>query len=314
MRGAGLAQTVPPAVLAEQLVKRYGQLEAVKGIDFDVPTGSVLGFLGPNGAGKTSTMRMLVGLSPRTSGRLDVLGRDITRHARDIKRRIGVVPQESNLDADMTARENLLVFGRFFDVTGARLRDRVDELLAYVELTEKADERVTELSGGMKRRLHIARALLNDPELLILDEPTTGLDPQSRALLWEQIRTMRREGKTVILTTHYMDEAEKLSDALLVMDEGRIIERGTPRELIERHVGREALEMTLPREEDARLVERIRPLHAERVVDELRMFGEDGDGLLAEVHRAGVEPGEHRVRRATLEDVFLKLTGRRLSE
>jgi lipooligosaccharide transport system ATP-binding protein len=302
-----------PAVVARALVKRYGTLEAVKGIDFDVPRGHVIGFLGPNGAGKTTTMRMVYGLSPRTSGRLEVFGLDMDRHAREVKRRIGVVPQESNLDADMTARENLLVFGRFFDITGARLRDRVDELLAYVQLTDKAHERATDLSGGMKRRLHIARSLLNDPELLVLDEPTTGLDPQSRALLWEQIRQMRRQGKTVLLTTHYMDEAEKLSDSLLIIDGGRIIERGTPRALIAKHVGEEALEMVIDAEEDERLRARVPSTHAERVGDELRLFGADGDELLQEVRRTGAQPREHRVRRTTLEDVFLKLTGRGLS-
>jgi len=304
----------PPAVVARQLVKRYERVEAVRGVDFDVPRGTVHGFLGPNGAGKTTTMRMIYGLSPKTSGRLEILGMDIDERGRDIRARLGVVPQESNLDLDMTARENLLVFGRFFDLTGARLRDRVDELLAYVQLTEKADERATELSGGMKRRLHIARALLNDPELLVLDEPTTGLDPQSRALLWEQIRQMRRDGKTVLLTTHYMDEAEKLSDALLVMDEGRILERGTPRELILKHVGAEALELVVEPSHDARIVERVQPLHAERSGDELRLFGADGDKLLEEVQRTGIKLAEHRVRRASLEDVFLKLTGRRLSD
>ena len=302
-----------PAVEARALTKRYGDLHAVRGIDFDVPTGRVFGFLGPNGAGKTTTIRMIVGLSPKTGGELRVLGMDVDREGRAIRARIGVVPQESNLDADMTARENLVVFGRFFGLTGARLAKRVDELLAYVQLTEKADERVTELSGGMKRRLLIARALLNDPELLVLDEPTTGLDPQSRALLWERIREMRRAGKTVLLTTHYMDEAEKLSDEILILDEGRIIERGTSRELIERHVGREALEMTVTDAEE-KAIAGVPARHRERVGDELRLFGDDGDKLLEEVHRVGVEPREHRVRRATLEDVFLKLTGRRLSE
>jgi len=304
---------VAAAVEARALTKRYGDFEAVKGIDFDVPSGLVLGFLGPNGAGKTTTMRMIVGLSPKTSGELRVLGMDVDTHGRAIRARIGVVPQEANLDADMTARENLVVFGRFFGITGARLAQRVDELLAYVQLAEKAHERVTELSGGMKRRLLIARALLNDPELLVLDEPTTGLDPQSRALLWEQIRGMRRAGKTVILTTHYMEEAEKLSDELLILDGGRIIERGTPRALIEQHVGREALELVVDANEEAKLA-KLEARHRERVGDELRLFGDDGDRLLEDVHRAGVQPREHRVRRATLEDVFLKLTGRRLGE
>ena len=303
-----------PAVLAQGLVKRYGSLEAVRGIDFEVPRGHVFGLLGPNGAGKTTTMRMVVGLTPRTAGRLEVLGLDVEARGREVRQRIGVVPQESNLDADMTARENLIVFGRFFGVTGARLRDRVDEMLAYVELAEKADERASELSGGMKRRLHIARALLNDPELLVLDEPTTGLDPQSRALLWEQIRQMRRQGKTVLLTTHYMEEAEKLSDEVLVMDAGRIIERGTPNALIAKHVGREALEVTLDVAEGEALVARAAPRHHERVGDELRLFGDDGDALLEALQAGAAMPREHRVRRATLEDVFLKLTGRRLGD
>ena len=307
------AHVVASAVEARALVKRYAKLEAVKGIDFDVPAGQVFGFLGPNGAGKTTTMRMVVGLSPKTSGELRVLGLDVETQGRAIRKRIGVVPQEANLDADMTARENLVVFGRFFDITGARLKDRVDELLAYVQLTEKADTIVQELSGGMKRRLLIARALVNDPELLVLDEPTTGLDPQSRAVLWEQIRAMRRAGKTVLLTTHYMDEAERLADELLVIDQGRIIEKGTPRALIEKHVGREALEMVTGEDADDK-VRKLEARHVERLGEELRMFGDDGDKLLEEVHRAGVRPTEHRVRRATLEDVFLKLTGRRLSD
>src|ERR1051325_2805264 len=216
---------VEPAVVARDLVKRYEKVEAVRGVSFDVPRGSVFAFLGPNGAGKSTTMKMLYGLSPRTSGTLEVLGLDVATRGREVKARIGVVPQESNLDTDMTARENLVVYGRFFDIGGRTLRDRCDELLEHLQLTDKADERVFELSGGLKRRLLIARALVNDPELLILDEPTTGLDPQSRALLWERIRELRRGGKTVLLTTHYMKEAEKLADELVILDEGRIIER-----------------------------------------------------------------------------------------
>ena len=316
MARRGLRGCVQPAILARGLVKRYGEFEAVKGIDFEVPRGVVYGFLGPNGAGKTSTMRMLYGLSPRTAGRLEVLGMDVATHGREVKRRMGVVPQASNLDEDMTARENLVSYGRFFDLGGAVLQKRVDDLLAYVQLTEKANERCTELSGGMKRRLLIARALLNDPELLLLDEPTTGLDPQSRSLLWERIRELRKQGKTVLLTTHYMEEAEKLCDDLLIIDEGRIIERGTPRDLIAKHVGREVLEAALPPEEDTRVVAKLGGgIRAhERVGDELRLFGERGDAMLDELHRMDVRPTRHLVRRATLEDVFLKLTGRRLSD
>ena len=304
------------AILARGLVKRYGELEAVKGIDFEVPVGSVFGFLGPNGAGKSSTIRMIHGLSPRTAGRLDVLGLDIATHGREIKKRIGVVPQENNLDMDMTARENLVVFGRFFDLKGRELQERVDRMLAYVSLSEKAHERAEELSGGMKRRLHIARALLNEPELLILDEPTTGLDPQSRGLLWERIRELRKEGRTILLTTHYMDEAERLSDEVAIIDEGRIIERGAPADLVRKHVGKEALELRVAPEHDARLLSRLQGsiLHGERVGEELRLFGEKGDKLFEEVHATGVATEGHVVRRATLEDVFLKLTGRQLND
>ena len=297
-------------------MKRYGAFEAVKGIDFAVPAGTVFGFLGPNGAGKSSTMRMIYGLSPKTAGRLEVLGMDVDTQARAIKQRIGVVPQLNNLDEDMTALENLLTFGRFFGITGAPLRAKCLELLESVKLAEKKDERVTELSGGMKRRLHIARALLNDPDLLVLDEPTTGLDPQSRGLLWEHIRGLRRQGKTVLLTTHYMDEAEKLADELVIVDGGRVIERGSPKALVERHVGREVLELTLPRGEDARLLSRLgSAVRAhERHGEELRLFGEKGEALLAEALQAGVKPEAHLVRRASLEDVFLKLTGRSLND
>ncbi|HEX2023056.1 MAG TPA: ABC transporter ATP-binding protein [Candidatus Thermoplasmatota archaeon] len=307
---------MPDAVLAEGLTKRYGELEAVRGVDFRVPAGTVYGFLGPNGAGKSSTMRMIYGLSPRTGGRLEVLGLDIARHGREVKRRIGVVPQESNLDADMTARENLVVFGRFYDLVGASLQRRVDELLEYVQLAEKQGVRAWELSGGMKRRLLIARALLHDPDLLVLDEPTTGLDPQSRSLLWERIRALRRQGKTVLLTTHYMDEAEKLADELVIMDGGRIIERGAPKALVERHVGREVAELTMPATEDARVLSRVGSAARahERAGDELRLFADDGEAALEEALASGVKPERHLVRRATLEDVFLKLTGRRLSD
>ena len=307
---------VADAVLAEGLVKRYGAFEAVKGIDFRVPTGSVYGFLGPNGAGKSSTMRMIYGLSPKTAGRLEILGMDVETHGRAIKQRLGVVPQLNNLDEDMTALENLLTFGRFFGVTGSALRARCLDLLESVKLTEKKDERASELSGGMKRRLHIARALLNDPDLLVLDEPTTGLDPQSRGLLWEHIRGLRRAGKTVLLTTHYMDEAEKLCDELVILDAGRIIERGRPRDLVEKHVGREAVEVAIPREEDARLLARLgAAVRAhERFGEDLRLFTDKGDALLAEVLASGVKPHAALVRRASLEDVFLKLTGRSLND
>lgn len=302
--------------MARRLTKRYGTLEAVRGIDFEVPRGSVYGFLGPNGAGKTSTMRMIYGISPVSGGDLEVLGLPVATHGREVKRRIGVVPQESNLDSDMTVRENLLVHGRFFDITGEALRARIVKMLAYVQLSEKMHMRVDQLSGGMKRRLLIARALMNDPELLILDEPTTGLDPQSRSLLWERIRALRRAGKTVLLSTHYMDEAEKLCDTLVIIDGGRIIERGAPRALITQHVGREVVELTMPQAHDATIIAHVgvAARAAERVGDSLHLFGDQGDRLLEAVLETGVKPEAHLVRRATLEDVFLKLTGRRLND
>jgi len=307
---------VEPAVVARGLAKRFGAHEAVKNVDFDIPAGSTFAFLGPNGAGKTSTMRMIYGLSPVSAGTLTVLGHDVATESRALKRLIGVVPQEANLDMDMTALDNVVTFARFFDITGAPARSRAKELLASVQLEEKADARVATLSGGMKRRLLIARALVNDPALLVLDEPTTGLDPQSRALLWERIRDMRRAGKTVILTTHYMEEAERLSDELVLMDGGRIIERGTPRELVLRHIGREVLELELPRAEQERALKALadRARGSDRSRDFVLFHTDDAEALLREAESEGLEPASAVLRRASLEDVFLKLTGRTLLE
>ncbi len=309
-----LAGRVVAAVVARGLVKRYGNVEAVRGIDLDVPTGVTFGFLGPNGAGKSSTMRMLYGLSPATAGELRVLGLDVASRSRELKRRLGVVPQEANLDTDMTAFETLVSFARFFDVTGAAGRAKARELLDAFALAEKAHARVSELSGGMKRRLLIARALVNDPELLVLDEPTVGLDPQSRALLWARIRDFRRSGRTVLLTTHYMEEAEKLCDDLVLMDGGRIVERGAPRALVLKHVGREVLELDLERPEDEARVLAIGGLvrGVDRLGAELLLYSDDGERLLEAVIASGVVARRAALRRATLEDLFLKMTGRRL--
>jgi len=302
------------AVEARGLVKKYGDFEAVKGIDFVVPRGTTFGFLGPNGAGKTSTMRMIYGLAPVTAGSLRVLGKDIRRDAREIKRQVGVVPQEANLDYDMTCFDTVYSFARFYGITGHAARKRAKELLEYLQLSEKAGARVVELSGGMKRRLLIARALVNDPALLILDEPTVGLDPQSRALLWEKIRDMRRGGKTVLLTTHYMDEAERLCDDLLLIDHGKVVERGAPRDLVLKHVGREVLELELESPEDEARVLRMDGLvrGVDRLGDELLLHTDHAEKLLQEVMARGVEPRRASFRRATLEDLFLKMTGRRL--
>lgn len=300
-------------VLAAGLAKSFASVEAVRGVSFAVEKGEVYGLLGPNGAGKTTTMRMLTGLTPLGGGTLRVLGLAMPDDAREIKRRIGVVPQESNLDNDMRVDDQLLAHARFYDVTGAAGRERVARLLAAFELREKAAERVQNLSGGMKRRLLLARALLNDPELIVMDEPTVGLDPQSRHLLWERIRDLRRDGRTVILSTHYMDEAEALCDRLAIMDRGRILEEGTPRALIEKHLAREALEIDAPRA-DHDAIRAAAGVPGESVGERLILHAHDAEELLARVRAAGLAPRTALVRRATLEDVFLNLTGRALGE
>ncbi|MHB8604329.1 MAG: ABC transporter ATP-binding protein [Thermoplasmatota archaeon] len=304
-----------PALRATKLTKRYEALTAVDGIDFEVPRGTTFGFLGPNGAGKSSTMRMIVGLSPPSGGSLEVLGHDVVEDLRDVKRRIGVVLQDNNLDVDMTARENLVAYARFFDLTGAKGAARADELLEFMGLAAKADARVEDLSGGMRRRLMIARALLHDPELLILDEPTTGLDPQSRNRIWEKILAFRAQGKTVLLSTHYMEEAERLCDALVILHKGKIVARGRPADLVREHIGREVLELAFSDatqrfpDPKSKLVRGI-----DRLGDTLLLQTDEGEKLLAEILASGVKPQRTALRRATLEDVFLKLTGRKLED
>jgi lipooligosaccharide transport system ATP-binding protein len=287
----------------------------VRGIDVDVARGEVFGFLGPNGAGKSSTMRMIACVSPRSEGTLRVLGRDPDTEGPAIRARIGVVPQLDNLDAELTVRQNLQVYGRYFGLPRAHVRAKATELLAFAQLTDRADEPVEPLSGGMKRRLTIARALVNDPELLLLDEPTTGLDPQARHLLWERLYRLKREGVTQIITTHYMDEAEQLCDRLVVMDAGVIVAQGSPTELIGRHSTREVLELRFApddRPEPAALeclADRV-----EELPDRLLLYAGDGEHVHAKVLDAGHHPLSALVRRSTLEDVFLRLTGRTLNE
>ncbi|WP_232663055.1 ABC transporter ATP-binding protein [Pseudonocardia sp. TRM90224] len=300
-------------VQARGLYKRFGAIEAVRGIDVDVARGEVFGFLGPNGAGKSSAMRMIACVSPRTGGELQVLGMDPGRDGPRIRARIGVVPQLDNLDAELSVRQNLEIYGRYFGLPRAHVREKARELLAFAQLTERADDPVEPLSGGMKRRLTIARSLVNDPELLLLDEPTTGLDPQARHLLWERLYRLKREGVTQIITTHYMDEAEQLCDRLVVMDHGVIVAEGSPAELIERHATREVLELRFAPEARpepevlAPLVERV-----ESLPDRLLLYTADGERAQAEVARAGHRPLSALVRRSSLEDVFLSLTGRTL--
>ncbi|GAA4554179.1 ATP-binding cassette domain-containing protein [Pseudonocardia xishanensis] len=300
-------------VQARGLRKSFGEFEAVRGIDVDVAEGEVFGFLGPNGAGKSSTMRMIACVSPRSAGELSVLGRDPDREGPVIRARLGVVPQLDNLDVELSVRENLEVYGRYFGLSRRHVRAKAAELLEFAQLTDRAGEKVDALSGGMKRRLTIARALVNTPDLLLLDEPTTGLDPQARHLLWERLYRLKREGVTQIITTHYMDEAEQLCDRLCVMDGGVIVAEGSPAELIERWSTREVLELRFP-SDVAPPVGELEP-HAERVEllpDRALLYVADGDRAQAAVHAAGVRPLSALVRRSSLEDVFLRLTGRTL--
>jgi lipooligosaccharide transport system ATP-binding protein len=302
---------------ARGLVKRFDELVAVDGIDFDLQRGEAFGFLGPNGAGKTSTMRMIGCVSPVTEGTLRVLGLDPKRDGVEIRGRLGVVPQEDSLDMELTVRENIIVYGRYFGLPRSVLRKRADELLEFVELTDRAKDRVEPLSGGMKRRLTIARSLVNEPDVLLLDEPTTGLDPQARHVVWDRLYRLKRQGVTLVLTTHYMDEAEQLCDRLVVMDKGKIAAEGSPRELIERYSTREVLELRFDdgsRPDDFSywtngLVSRVEPLP-----DRVLLYTDDGDAAAHGLHERGLVPESVLVRRSTLEDVFLHLTGRSLIE
>ncbi len=301
---------------AHGLVKRYEAVPAVDGIAFDIRRQECFGFLGPNGAGKTTTMRMLSCLARRDAGELTVLGMDPAVHPRLVKRRMGVVAQETNLDLELTVRENLLVYARYFDIPRAEAARRADELLEFVQLADRAGDAVDRLSGGMKRRLQIARALINDPEIVLLDEPTTGLDPQARHLVWERLRALRERGVTLVLTTHYMDEAEQLCDRLVVMDRGRIAREGPPADLIAREVGREVLEVRITPDHTAELLTRLGPAvsgHQARG-EVLILFTDDAEALFVDARATGVPLDLQMVRRATLEDVFLAVTGHLLRE
>jgi lipooligosaccharide transport system ATP-binding protein len=303
-----------PLVLARNLRKTFASFTAVDGIDFDVRAGEAFGFLGPNGAGKTSTMKMIACASPVTGGELRVFGMDPRTEASAIKARLGVVPQADNLDLELTVRENLLMYARYFDIPSRTARARTEELLAFVQLAERGDSQVEPLSGGMKRRLTIARALVNEPDLILLDEPTTGLDPQARHLIWERLYRLKKDGATLLLTTHYMDEAEQLCDRLIVMDKGRIVAEGSPRELIDRYVTREVLELRLSDAAAESLKPRLGALakHVEILPERLQLHADDGEQVLEQIHALGVPVERALVRRATLEDVFLRLTGRTL--
>jgi lipooligosaccharide transport system ATP-binding protein len=307
----------PTALIhARGLSKRFEQLVAVDGVDFEVRRGEAFGFLGPNGAGKTSTMKMIGCTSPRTGGDLTVIGLDPATSASEIKARIGVVPQMDNLDIELTVRENLEMYARYFDVPRDVASTRIDELIEFVQLTEKASSRVEPLSGGMKRRLTIARALVNDPELLLLDEPTTGLDPQARHLVWDRLYRLKQRGVTLVITTHYMDEAEQLCDRLVVMDKAKIVTEGSPRDLIERHSTKEVLELRLDDAAREQLAASVDGLAArvEWLPDRVLLYTSGGDATLSAIHESGVHTNSALVRRASLEDVFLTITGRSLIE
>jgi lipooligosaccharide transport system ATP-binding protein len=304
-----------PLIHARGLRKQFGDIAAVDGVDFDVARGEAFGFLGPNGAGKSSTMRMIGCVSPPSGGTLRILDRDPVHDGPEIRGRLGVVPQADTLDNELTVRENLIIYGRYFGLSRRAVREKADELLDFVQLSERAQSKVEPLSGGMKRRLTIARSLVNDPEVLLLDEPTTGLDPQARHLVWDKLFRLKQRGVTLVLTTHYMDEAEQLCDRLVVMDRGKIAEEGSPLELIRRLSTREVVELRFPDEVPAAepalfdgMVARM-----ERLPDRLLLYTDDGDALVPVAHER-LQPQSVLVRRSTLEDVFLRLTGRTLVE
>nr|WP_179670227.1 ABC transporter ATP-binding protein [Nocardioides thalensis] len=301
-------------IRARALRKRFGEFEAVRGIDLDVRRGEAFGFLGPNGAGKSSTMRMIAAVSPVSGGELRILGLDPASDGPEIRGRLGVCPQEDTLDNELNVFDNLYIYGRYFGLPKAEVRERAAELLEFVQLTDKRRSRVEELSGGMKRRLTIARSLINRPELLLLDEPTTGLDPQARHLLWDQLFRLKQSGVTLVITTHYMDEAEQLCDRLVVMDNGVIVAEGAPQELIRAHSTREVAELRFGVGDNEAHADKVSDLgeRVEVLPDRLLVYAEDGEEVVARTHERGLEPVATLVRRSTLEDVFLHLTGRTL--
>src|SRR6478609_820294 len=305
-----------PVITATDLVKTYKDFPAVDGISFQVEAGESFGLLGPNGAGKSTTMRMVGAVSTRSGGDLSILGLDPNSHGPEIRSQLGVVPQADNLDTELRVRDNLIVYGRYFGLPGTRVRKRADELLAFAQLEDKAKAKVDDLSGGMKRRLTIARALINDPRILLLDEPTTGLDPQARHILWDRLFRLKEQGTTLVLTTHYMDEAEQLCDRLVVVDKGQIMAEGSPAGLILEHSSREVLEVRFGSDRNADAAEKLEGIgdRVEVLPDRILIYTSNGEHALERVTAAGLEPITSLVRRASLEDVFLRLTGRTLIE
>jgi lipooligosaccharide transport system ATP-binding protein len=310
----GFDMNRPTVISARNLTKAYGDLTAVDNISFDVPAGESFGLLGPNGAGKSTTMKMIGGVSQRTSGTLNIMGLDPESHGPEVRAHLGVVPQQDNLDEELKVRENLIVYGRYFGLPLRYLRPKADELLEFAQLTDKANSKVDALSGGMKRRLTIARSLINEPRILLLDEPTTGLDPQARHILWDRLFRLKESGVTLILTTHYMDEAEQLCDRLIVVDEGRIMAEGSPANLIREHSSREVLELRFGSERNATIGVELEGIgeRLETLPDRVLIYAHDGVAALEQVSARGLRPMTSLVRRSSLEDVFLRLTGRSL--
>ncbi|WCC80308.1 ABC transporter ATP-binding protein [Cutibacterium equinum] len=305
-----------PVIVAEGLRKTYGDFTAVDGIDFEVASGESFGLLGPNGAGKSTTMRMIGGTLGRTSGKLTVMGLDPQAEGPHVRAHLGVVAQQDNLDEDLTVTDNLIVYGRYFGLKTSWLKRKAVDLLEFVELTEKANNKVKTLSGGMKRRLTIARGLINEPSVLLLDEPTTGLDPQARHILWDRLFRLKEEGVTLVVTTHFMDEAEQLCDRLIVVDHGRIMAHGTPADLINQYCSREVLEVRFGSGRNTEILEQLSHIGVRQEVlpDRILVYAEDGDAALTQIVDEGLNPRTSLVRRTSLEDVFLTLTGRSLIE
>lgn len=305
-----------PVIHASELTKIYEDTVAVDAISFDVAPGESFGLLGPNGAGKSTTMRMVGAVSARTSGELSILGLDPNLDGPAIRAQLGVVPQQDNLDHEVTVRDNLVVYGRYFGLPASGLKKKADELLDFAELKDKAGQKIDQLSGGMKRRLTIARALINDPKILLLDEPTTGLDPQARHVLWDRLFRLKERGTTLVLTTHYMDEAEQLCDRLVVIDEGKIMAEGSPAELIRTHSSKEVVELRFGSDRNEQMADQLRALSEslEVLPDRLLAYTSDGEALLHRIAEDGIHPMTSLVRRSSLEDVFLTLTGRSLIE
>jgi lipooligosaccharide transport system ATP-binding protein len=303
-------------IVAKSLTKKYGDFVAVDGINFEVKRGESFGLLGPNGAGKSTTMRMIAATSQRTSGELEILELDPNKKGPEIRAHLGVVPQTDNADQDLKVWENLYIYGRYFGLSRKFLKAKIEELLDFAQLQEKRNSKVNDLSGGMKRRLTIARGLVNEPEILMLDEPTTGLDPQARHILWDRLFRLKEQGVTLVITTHYMDEAEQLCDRLVVMDKGKIMAEGSPADLIKQYSSKEVLEVRFGSAKNAEVAPQLANLgdRVENLPDRILIYTEDGEAVLQQIHKLGLEPQTSLVRRSSLEDVFLRLTGRSLVE